>query len=90
MTKEKTTPDQENKQGSSRFSHLIVYNDNVNTFDHVIDTLIKICDHNPEQAEQCTMIIHHKGKCVVKSGDVEILKEMCRKILERNIIAKVE
>ena len=47
-------------------SDLIVFNDEVNTFDHVIETLITICEHSAEQAEQCTLIIHYKGKCGVK------------------------
>ena len=47
---------------------VVVYNDDVNTFDHVIETLIKVCKHSQEQAEQCTWIIHFKGKCAVKSG----------------------
>jgi len=47
-------------------NEIIVYNDDVNTFDHVIETLIRVCDHTPEQAEQCSLIIHYNGKCTVK------------------------
>jgi ATP-dependent Clp protease adaptor protein ClpS len=47
---------------------LVVFNDDVNTFDHVISTLIRVCKHTPEQAEQCTLLIHYKGKCAVKKG----------------------
>ena len=53
--------------------NLIVFNDDVNTFDHVIDTLIKVCGHTPEQAEQCTWMIHYKGKYAVKHGSFERL-----------------
>ena len=56
---------------------LIVFNDDVNTFDHVIETLIKVCGHTAEQAEQCTLLIHYKGKCTVKMGSYEELAGMC-------------
>ena len=69
---------------------LIVYNDDVNTFDHVIDSLIKVCDHNPLQAEQCTWIIHHNGKCQVKRGEFEALAAMCTALHDRGISAEVE
>jgi ATP-dependent Clp protease adaptor protein ClpS len=52
---------------------IVVYNDNVNTFEHVIMCLVFICSHNPHQAEQCAMMIHHKGKCGVKSGSMDEL-----------------
>ena len=68
---------------------LVVFNDDVNTFEHVIDTLIKICNHNPLQAEQCTLLIHHKGKCTVKSGDFEELAGMRNAICDRGISAEV-
>ncbi|MER3127501.1 ATP-dependent Clp protease adaptor ClpS, partial [Bacillus pumilus] len=60
------------------FTHsLIVWNDEVNTFEWVIDTLIEVCDHTLEQAEQCAYIIHTKGKYAVKHGDYESLKPLC-------------
>ena len=68
---------------------IIVYNDEVNTFDHVIETLIKTCDHNPIQAEQCTLLIHYKGKCSVKSGDFDDLKPRCTEILNAGISAEI-
>ena len=70
--------------------NLIVWNDDVNTFDWVIETLIEICNHTPEQAEQCSLIIHFKGKCAVKNGDYETLKPMCDAITERGIGATIE
>jgi ATP-dependent Clp protease adaptor protein ClpS len=69
---------------------LIVWNDEVNTFDWVIETLIEICGHTPEQAEQCALFIHTKGKYAVKNGSYEILKPMCDAITERGIGATVE
>jgi ATP-dependent Clp protease adaptor protein ClpS len=68
---------------------LVVFNDDVNTFDHVINTLIKICKHTQEQAEQCTMLIHYKGKCTVKNGSFEFLKPMRDAICEAGIDARI-
>jgi ATP-dependent Clp protease adaptor protein ClpS len=68
---------------------LIVFNDDVNTFEHVIDTLIKICKHTAEQAEQCTWLIHYKGKCTVKIGSFEELAPMRNAICQRGISAEV-
>jgi ATP-dependent Clp protease adaptor protein ClpS len=69
---------------------LIVWNDEVNTFDWVIDTLVSVCGHSAEQAEQCAMLIHFKGKYAVKNGDYETLKPMCDAITERSINATIE
>ncbi len=68
---------------------LVVFNDDVNTFQHVINTLIRVCRHTPEQAEQCTMLIHFKGKCAVKTGLFEELKPMKDGICEAGIDAKI-
>lgn len=70
-------------------SDLVVYNDEVNTFDHVINVLMKVCEHTREQAEQCTLIIHFKGKCAVKKGSFEELKPMCEAILDAGIQANI-
>ena len=69
---------------------LIVYNDDVNTFDHVISCLIKICKHDAIQAEQCAIIVHYKGKCAVKSGEYSTLEPLCTALLERGINAEIE
>ena len=69
---------------------LIVYNDDINTFDHVIDTLIKVCRHTTEQAEQCTWIIHFKGKCAVKEGTYHELLPLRTGITDRGISAEIE
>jgi ATP-dependent Clp protease adaptor protein ClpS len=68
---------------------IVVFNDDVNTFDHVIDTLIEVCEHSLEQAEQCTLIIHFKGKCAVKNGDFEDLAPIRNAICERGISAEI-
>jgi len=68
---------------------LIVFNDDFNTFDHVIQTLIRVCKHTTEQAEQCTWLIHYKGKCAVKSGSMEELKPMREAICDAGIDARI-
>lgn len=69
---------------------LVVFNDDFNTFDHVIESLIKVCKHEVEQAEQCTWIIHFNGKCQVKRGEFEKLAPMCTALLERGISAEIQ
>jgi ATP-dependent Clp protease adaptor protein ClpS len=69
---------------------LIVFNDDVNSFDHVINSLIKVCKHKPIQAEQCTFIVHYKGKCQVKRGDYEMLEPMCVALHDRGISAEIQ
>tara|TARA_B100000674_G_scaffold498920_1_gene540401 strand:- start:6743 stop:7030 length:288 start_codon:yes stop_codon:yes gene_type:complete len=71
-------------------SDLIIYNDDVNTFEFVIESIIKICEHSSIQAEQCTWIIHHNGKCSVKRGAVDKLKPMAEAFLNRGISAVIE
>ena len=68
---------------------LMVFNDEVNTFEFVIETLIDVCEHTPEQAEQCTLLIHYKGKCSVKNGSWEELVPMRNEICRRGISAVV-
>jgi ATP-dependent Clp protease adaptor protein ClpS len=69
---------------------LVVWNDEVNTFEWVIETLVEVCGHSYEQAEQCSYIIHHHGKYAVKQGSYEELKPQCDAITERGINATVE
>ncbi|MCU0368541.1 MAG: ATP-dependent Clp protease adaptor ClpS [Cyclobacteriaceae bacterium] len=68
---------------------LVVFNDDFNTFEHVINTLIRVCKHTPEQAEQCTWLIHYKGKCAVKSGAYEELNPLREAICDAGIDAKI-
>ncbi|HLZ88865.1 MAG TPA: ATP-dependent Clp protease adaptor ClpS [Puia sp.] len=69
---------------------LIVWNDEVNTFEWVIETLMEVCGHSQEQAEQCAMIIHTKGKYAVKRGSYDELKPQCDAITDRGIGATIE
>mgnify|MGYP003851502225 CR=1 FL=1 len=64
--------------------------DSFNTFDHVIECLMTVCDHDIIQAEQCTLLIHHKGKCQVKRGAYEKLEPMCTALLERGLSAEIQ
>ena len=70
-------------------NEIILYNDDVNTFDHVIDTLIAVCNHTAEQAEQCAILVHYKGKCTVKTGSFEELKPQCAQLLEAGLSAEI-
>ena len=70
-------------------NEIILYNDDVNTFDHVIDTLVKVCDHEPLQAEQCAILVHYKGKCTVKTGSFDELKPQCTQLLEAGLSAEI-
>ena len=71
-------------------NHLVLYNDEVNTFDWVIESLIKICKHDLLQAEQCSLIVHHNGKCAVKNGVFDDLKPMKEALQERGLSATIE
>ena len=77
----KTTTQQENE--------IVLYNDDYNTFDHVIETLIYACEHTPVQAEQCAILVHYKGKCTVKTGSFDELKPRCSKLLEEGLSAEI-
>lgn len=69
---------------------IIVWNDEVNTFDWVIDSLMDICCHTREQAEQCALIIHHAGKYAVKQGDFETLRPQAEALIDRGISATID
>ncbi|MGA0431837.1 MAG: ATP-dependent Clp protease adaptor ClpS [Flavobacteriaceae bacterium] len=75
---------------SDKEHELILYNDDVNTFDHVIRTLIAVCDHTAEQAEQCAYLVHFKGKCTVKSGSYAYLEPQCILLHEAGLSATIE
>lgn len=68
---------------------IILWNDDVNTFDYVIDALVEICEHTLEQAEQCTFLVHYKGKCTVKTGSLEKLQPMHEKLLSRSLTSEI-
>ena len=69
---------------------LILHNDEVNSFDFVIESLIQVCEHTTEQAEQCTYLVHYKGKCDVKSGSFDFLRPMRHALVERGLTATIE
>jgi ATP-dependent Clp protease adaptor protein ClpS len=77
------------KRGSEAGS-LILYNDDVNTFEHVIKSLVEVCGHDAVQAEQCAMIVHLKGSCEVRIGVVEVLNAMSRSLNAKGLNSKVE
>ena len=70
-------------------NEIVLFNDDVNTFDHVIETLIAVCDHTAEQAEQCSLIVHYNGKCTVKTGEYDELKPRCAKLLQAGLSAEI-
>ena len=89
MTKTQTQEDIAILEALVAERQIIVYNDDVNTFDFVIDSFIKVCQHEPVQAEQCAHLIHFTGKCAVKQGDWDTLEPMCTALLDRGISAEI-
>ena len=85
----KTLEKIELQEDTSNLNEIILYNDDVNTFDHVIETLIYACDHTPEQAEQCSLIVHYNGKCTVKTGEYDDLKPRCTLLLDAGLSAEI-
>ncbi|MBK7362840.1 MAG: ATP-dependent Clp protease adaptor ClpS [Micavibrio sp.] len=78
------------KQKAQENKSIIVYNDDFNTFNWVIECLMKYCGHTPEQAEQCTMLVHYKGRCSVKGGSFDKLKPIHEALLENGLTSKIE
>lgn len=70
-------------------NEIVLFNDDVNTFDYVIETLVDVCEHSPQQAEQCSLIVHYKGKCTVKTGEYDDLKPRCSKLLQAGLSAEI-
>jgi len=88
-TTEKIQEDASVAEMESNLNEIVLYNDDVNTFDHVINSLIFACEHTPEQAEQCSIIVHYKGKCTVKTGEFNELKPRCTMLLEAGLSAEI-
>lgn len=88
--KERTLHRADRLDSGGESGSLILFNDDVNTFEHVIKSLVEICGHDPVQAEQCALIVHFKGKCEVKSGPVEVLNAMNRSLNVKGLNSKVE
>ena len=88
-TKEKIKEVVETTEDYGKFNEIVLFNDDVNTFDHVIETLVDACNHTFEQAEQCSLLVHYKGKCTVKTGPYEDLKPRCSKLLQAGLSAEI-
>jgi ATP-dependent Clp protease adaptor protein ClpS len=88
--KEKTLHRDDQQKSGSESNILVLYNDDINTFDHVIKSLVEVCGHDPVQAEQCAMIVHFKGSCDVKTGMVEVLNAMSKSLNLKGLHSKVE
>tara|TARA_R110002050_G_scaffold4573_2_gene22133 strand:+ start:44418 stop:44693 length:276 start_codon:yes stop_codon:yes gene_type:complete len=88
-TREKTSEELLLKEEVLTQNEIVLHNDDVNTFDHVIETLIYACDHSEIQAEQCAMLVHYKGKCTVKTGLYNDLKPRCSMLLEAGLSAEI-
>lgn len=89
-TREKIQDDVSVLEKEDAQNQIILFNDDVNTFDHVIDMLVYACDHEPLQAEQCAFLVHYKGKCTVKTGAYEDLKPRCTILLEAGLSAEIQ
>lgn len=89
MVKEKLKPAEKNEEATSGEKELILFNDDINTFDYVIETLIEVCGHDATQAEQCAMIAHFNGKCSIKSGPFDSLKPLCDEMSNRELTVSI-
>ena len=87
--KEQESQDEDVLVATEREHEIILFNDDVNTFDHVIKTLIAVSEHTPQQAEQCAMIVHYNGKCAVKSGSYKELEPKCKRLLSAGLSAEI-
>jgi ATP-dependent Clp protease adaptor protein ClpS len=95
MTKKKTKKedlklDEQFKDETGKDSFLVLHNDEINTFEHVMESLIEVCNHDSVQAEQCTFITHHKGKCDIKKGPAKVLRHMRDGLHDRGITSTID
>jgi ATP-dependent Clp protease adaptor protein ClpS len=90
MVKQKTHPKKNNESSINTPKELILHNDDFNTFDFVIQSLVEVCKHDPEQAEQCAMIVHYKGKCTIKTAPFDELEPMNNELGRRNLTTTIE
>ncbi|WP_026812014.1 ATP-dependent Clp protease adaptor ClpS [Arenibacter certesii] len=88
-TKEKVSEELLLEEETANQNEIVLFNDEVNTFDHVIETLISVCEHTPEQAEQCSLIVHYNGKCTVKTGEYKDLEPRCTLLLQAGLSAEI-
>ena len=87
--KERTLHKDDKQKRGGELNSLILYNDEINTFDHVITSLVEVCGHDSVQAEQCAMIVHFKGRCEVKIGIFEVLSAMSRSLNAKGLKSEV-
>lgn len=87
--KEKISEQFDTLTQEERLNEIVLFNDDVNTFDHVIESLVAICNHTREQAEQCALLVHYKGKCTVKTGSYDELEPLCSRLLEVGLSAEI-
>ncbi|MCK9219201.1 MAG: ATP-dependent Clp protease adaptor ClpS [Bacteroidales bacterium] len=90
MVKHIDKPSTHNQEHVNLMNDLILFNDDVHTFDFVIECLVEICQHEPEQAEQCALITHFKGKCNIKRGDFYELKPLQEEMHLRGLTVSIE
>lgn len=90
MVKEKSQSFDQQQEQLVDEHHIILYNDDHNTFDFVIETLIDVCGHDPIKAEQCTLIVHYNGKCPVKSGDIVELLPISKEMTNRGLTVSIK
>ena len=88
-TKEKIKEHFETSVEEGHLNEIVLFNDEVNTFDHVIETLVHVCNHSYEQAEQCSLLVHYKGKCTVKTGVYDELEPQCSQLLKAGLSAEI-
>jgi len=87
--KERILPKNDKLKSDGENSSLILFNDEINTFDHVIKSLVEICGHDSVQAEQCALIVHLKGSCEIKCGMKEVLLAMSKSLNAKGLTTKV-
>jgi ATP-dependent Clp protease adaptor protein ClpS len=90
MVKEKVKSDCKTISKKTKIRELVLFNDDYNTFDFVTKSLIEVCEHEPLQAEQCTLVVHFKGKCGVKSGAYSDLKPVYEEMLNRSLTVEIQ
>lgn len=88
-TKEKINEQSDTLTKEGYLNEIVLFNDDVNTFDHVIESLVSICSHSHEQAEQCALLVHYKGKCTVKTGTFDELEPLCSRLLQAGLSAEI-
>ena len=87
--KEKISEQFDTLTQEEHLNEIVLFNDDVNTFDRVIESLVAICNHSHEQAEQCALLVHYKGKCTVKTGSYDELEPLCSRLLEVGLSAEI-